>query len=146
LSRRSASAAALAAEFPNSCGPDTCTRAYVVATFPHGRAAAVERAAERLEHLALARGISHPPFDANTSGDGQAAAVALPLVGLGDNAASRRAIRVLRDDLIPQTLGRIPGVETAVTGDTAEDVDFTNLMKHGVPYVIAFVLALAFVL
>ena len=34
----------------------------------------------------------------------------------------------------------------AITGDTAEDVDFTRQMKHGVPYVIAFVLALAFVL
>jgi RND superfamily putative drug exporter len=146
LSRQTASVAKLAAQFPNSCGPDTCTRAYVVATIPHGSEAAVMHAAEQLEHLALARGISHPPFDANTSGDGQAAAVALPLAGLGDNAAGRRAIRVLRDELIPQTLGRIPGVETAVTGDTAEDVDFTNQMKHGVPYVIVFVLALAFVL
>jgi uncharacterized membrane protein YdfJ with MMPL/SSD domain len=33
-----------------------------------------------------------------------------------------------------------------VTGDVAEDVDFTHQMKHGVPYVIAFVLVLAFAL
>ena len=33
-----------------------------------------------------------------------------------------------------------------MTGDTAEDIDFTNQMRHGVPYVVAFVLALAFVL
>src|SRR5207237_5422860 len=46
----------------------------------------------------------------------------------------------------PVTVGRIPGVETAVTGATAEDVDFTRQMKHGVPYVIAFVLVLAFIL
>jgi RND superfamily putative drug exporter len=32
-----------------------------------------------------------------------------------------------------------------VTGDTAEDVDFTNQMKAGIPYVIGLVLALAFV-
>src|SRR5206468_3002837 len=69
-----------------------------------------------------------------------------PLVGAGDNGASRRAIHLLRDELVPQTLGRLPGVETAVTGDTAEDVDFTSQMKHGVPYVIAFVLVLAFLL
>ena len=31
-----------------------------------------------------------------------------------------------------------------MTGDTAEDVDFTNQMRHGVPFVVAFVLALAF--
>jgi RND superfamily putative drug exporter len=40
----------------------------------------------------------------------------------------------------------VPGVETAVTGATAEDLDFTRQMKHGVPYVIVFVLALAFLL
>jgi hypothetical protein len=45
---------------------------------------------------------------------------------------------------VPQTLGRVPGVETAVAGDTAEDVDFTHQMKHGMPFVIAFVLAFAF--
>src|SRR5207302_2031580 len=69
-----------------------------------------------------------------------------PLTGAGDNGASRRAIEVLRNDLIPATLGRVPGVETAVTGDTAEDVDFTHQMKHGIPYVIVFVLAFAFLL
>jgi uncharacterized membrane protein YdfJ with MMPL/SSD domain len=53
---------------------------------------------------------------------------------------------VLRNELVPQTLGRIPGVETAVTGQTAEDVDFTHQMKHGIPYVLVFVLALAFLL
>jgi uncharacterized membrane protein YdfJ with MMPL/SSD domain len=70
----------------------------------------------------------------------------VPLSGAGDNGASRRAIGILRDQLVPQTLGHVPGAETAVTGDTAEDVDFTHQMKHGVPYVIAFVLVLAFCL
>ena len=104
------------------------------------------RAVKRLEALAVARGIAHPPFTLNGSDDGEAGAVELPLTGAGDNAASRRAISILRRELIPQTLGRIPGIETAVTGDTAEDVDFTNQMKHGIPYVIGFVLALAFLL
>ena len=40
----------------------------------------------------------------------------------------------------------MPGVEVAVTGQTAEDVDFTRQIKHSLPYVIAFVLALAFCL
>ena len=70
----------------------------------------------------------------------------LPLSGAGDNTSSKHAIAVLRNELVPQTLGRIPGVEVAVTGDTAEDVDFTNQMKHGVPYVVVFVLSLAFLL
>src|SRR5206468_4702238 len=92
------------------------------------------------------RGIAHPPFTLSDGSDGQAAAIELPLTGAGNNAASRHAIAVLRKELVPETLGGIPGVETAVTGDTAEDVDFTHQMKHGVPYAIAFVLAFAFVL
>ncbi len=54
--------------------------------------------------------------------------------------------RCCAEELVPATLGRIPGVETAVTGDAAEDVDFTHQMTSGMPYVIAFVLAFAFVL
>ncbi len=72
--------------------------------------------------------------------------MALPLTGFGDNFASRYAVRALRDRLVPGTLGRVPGARTAVTGDTAHDLDFTAQMRHGVPYVVAFVLALAFVL
>jgi RND superfamily putative drug exporter len=82
----------------------------------------------------------------NGSLDGEAGVLEVPLVGAGDNAASRRAIEVLRDELVPATTGTIPGIETAVTGSTAEDVDFTRQMNHGIPYVIAFVLGLGFVL
>jgi uncharacterized membrane protein YdfJ with MMPL/SSD domain len=100
----------------------------------------------RLEQLALARGIAHRPVEATLSYDGTAAALHLPLSGSGANGASRHAVSVLRDELIPRTVGRIPGVETAVTGSVAEDVDFTHQLEHGLPYVIVFVLLLAFVL
>src|SRR5262249_14333066 len=129
------------ADFPGTAAP-----AIVVVAGPRGEQAAGLRAVKRLEALAEARGIAHPPFTRNSSSDGRAVSIELPLTGAGDNAASRHAISVLRHDLIPQTVGRLPGVETAVTGDVAEDVDFTGQMKHGIPYVIGFVLALAFLL
>ncbi len=129
------------AEFPATSAP-----ALVVVSGPIGQFAAVKQAIARLERLAVARGIAHPPFALNGGADGTSGAVELPLSGAGDNTSSKHAIAVLRDDLVPQTLGRIPGVEVAVTGDTAEDVDFTNQMKHGVPYVVVFVLSLAFLL
>ena len=47
---------------------------------------------------------------------------------------------------MPETLGRVPGAETAVTGETAEDIDFTEQIRSSLPYVIAFVLVLAFCL
>ena len=124
--------------------PSTAAPAILVVAAPRADEAAVRRAIGRLEELAAARGIAHPPFTLNPSADARAAAVELPLTGAGDNTASRRAIEILRRDLVPQTLGRLGGVETAVTGDTAEDVDFTRQMKQGTPYVIAFVLSLAF--
>ena len=126
--------------------PGTSAPAIVVVAGPPGEQAAAQREVGRLEALAVSRGIAHPPFTLSGSADGRAASIELPLSGAGDNGASRRAIAVLRDELVPQTLGRLPGVETAVTGVTAEDVDFTHQMKYGVPYVIAFVLVLAFCL
>src|SRR4029077_3983641 len=105
-----------------------------------------QRALRRLETLAIARGIAHPPFTISGNPEGTAAVVELPLTGAGNNAASRRGVELLRRELIPETLGRVPGVQAVVTGDTAEDVDFTHQMEHGVPYVIAFVLVLAFLL
>jgi uncharacterized membrane protein YdfJ with MMPL/SSD domain len=129
------------AEFPGTSAP-----AVVVVAGPLGQQQAALRGVQRLEKLALAHGIAHPPFTLNSSQDDRAASVELPLTGAGNNEASRDAIRSLRDELLPQTLGGIAGVETAVTGDVAEDVDFTHQMKHGVPFVIAFVLVLAFAL
>jgi RND superfamily putative drug exporter len=133
--------ARIIADFPHTSPP-----AIVVVTGPARARAAVMRAENRLGMLAAARGIAHPPFSAGGSIDGQAAALELPLSGTGDDAMSKHALTVLRNQLIPQTLGRIPGVQTAVTGETARDVDFTAQMTHGLPYVIAFVLVLAFLI
>jgi len=129
------------ADFPSTSAPAT-----VVVKTTRMEEPQVRRALKRLETLAAGRGIAHPPFAVDESPDGLTTALALPLTGLGNNEASRNAIHVLRDVLIPQTLGRVNGVETAVTGTVAEDVDFTHQIKQGMPYVIAFVLGLAFLL
>ena len=125
--------------------PSTSEPALLVVKTPPAEKARVNRALAKLESLAAARGVAHPPYTA-ASGSGGVSSVALPLTGRGDNQASRDAVMTLRSELVPHTLGQIPGVETAVTGLTAEDVDFTHRIKHGMPYVIAFVLVLAFVL
>ena len=126
-------------EFPSTAAP-----AMVVAVGPASEQPAALRAIVRLERLAVARGIAHAPFTLTTSTDGTAASVEIPLTGAGNNTASRQAISALRRELVPATLGGLPGVETAVTGVAAEDVDFTQQMKAGLPYVIAFVLTFAF--
>jgi uncharacterized membrane protein YdfJ with MMPL/SSD domain len=92
----SAVTARMHADFPGTSEP-----ALVVVTGPWDRQARVRHELKRLEGLAAARGIAHPPFTETTSSDGQATAVELPLTGLGDNAASRHAISVLRNELNP---------------------------------------------
>ena len=134
-------AAQVTGEFPSTSSP-----AIVVATWPAGETAAMRQAVGRLETLAAKTETAHPPFLLGPGQDGRSVAVGLPLTGFGDNTASRNAVKTLRNVLVPETLGRVPGAQTAVTGDTAQDVDFTNQMTHGIPYVVAFVLALAFVL
>jgi RND superfamily putative drug exporter len=136
-----ASLAHVRAAFPSTSAP-----AIVVVSAPVEQGTRVLAAIARLERLAEGRGLVHPPFRLTGNAGGTVGVVELPLTGAGDNDASRHAVEVLRDELVPVTLGRVSGVETAVTGDTAEDIDFTNQMKHGMPYVIAFVLVLASVL
>ena len=129
------------AKFPSTAAP-----AIVVVAGPQRLQAQARSAVTELEAGAIRLGIAHRPFTISTGDDQSSASIELPLSGAGSDAASKHAIAVLRQELVPQTFGQIPGVETAVTGITAEDVDFTRQMKHGVPYVIAFVLALAFIL
>jgi RND superfamily putative drug exporter len=138
---QSSLASQITGEFPATSSP-----AIVVAAWSGPQEASVERATKRLEALVSSAHLAHPPFGIAQAADGHALALALPLTGLGDNAASRAAVQTLRQQIVPTTLGRIPGVSTDVTGDTAEDMDFTRQMTAGIPYVVGFVLVLAFVL
>jgi RND superfamily putative drug exporter len=70
----------------------------------------------------------------------------VPLVGDGQDAAAVHALTVLRTQVVPATVGRLAGVESAVTGETAGAVDFTASMRSHMPIVFGFVLALAFLL
>ncbi|MGY2078547.1 MMPL family transporter [Modestobacter sp. SYSU DS0657] len=62
----------------------------------------------------------------------------------GSDAASA-ALTELREELLPATVGALPGATTAVTGDTAGSVDFGSTMAQRLPLVIGFVLALTVV-
>jgi RND superfamily putative drug exporter len=126
-------------EFPGSGEP-----ALVTVRVPKGSGAAVARELDRLRGLALRTGLAHRPVTLRANGDRTAAVLELPLTGNGANTASRHAIETLRRTLVPETLGQVPGARTAVTGLTAEDLDFTGQIRSSLPYVIGFVLALAF--
>ena len=61
------------------------------------------------------------------------------------DVAARRS-HSLRDDVLPATIGKVPGVTYAVTGGTAASADENALLKHSAPLVFGFVLTFAFIL
>ena len=70
----------------------------------------------------------------------------VPLAGDGDNQASVSALHTLRSQTIPATIGAVPGVSWAVTGETAGNVDFTSTIDHHMPLILGFVVLLTIVL
>ncbi|MBN9622233.1 MAG: MMPL family transporter, partial [Actinobacteria bacterium] len=78
--------------------------------------------------------------------DGEVAELQVPLAGNGSDSRSQDALAKLRDQLIPGTVGAVPGAQAQVTGSTAGSVDFNDLLAERVPLVFAFVLGMAFLL
>jgi RND superfamily putative drug exporter len=127
--------------------PSAGETAVVAVEAPKARQAQLRGQLRLLARLAVDERVASPPVDpirTASAGTGSAAALFLPLAGNGANSSSRQAVAALRRRLIPETVGRLRGVETAVTGPTAEDVDFTRQIRHALPFVLAFVLVLAF--
>ncbi len=86
------------------------------------------------------------PITSVTSPDHTVVDIRIPIAGNGDDAASLAALQTLRTVVLPSTFGKLATVEYAVTGETAGTHDFNEQMKARMPWVIAFVLGLAFVL
>jgi len=70
----------------------------------------------------------------------------VPLAGDGADAASMRALHTLRSQIIPATIGAVPGASVAVTGETAGSADFTSTIDHHMPLILGFVLLLTLAL
>jgi len=107
---------------------------------------AVLAATASFEKAALATGQMHQPITIIPSASRTAAIIQVPLAGTGEDAAFVAALTTLRDNVIPATIGKVPGVGVAVTGETAGTADFNTLMRGRAAWVFGFVLLLAFVL
>jgi uncharacterized membrane protein YdfJ with MMPL/SSD domain len=127
--------------FPGGGGP-----AVVVVSAPDVTRPQVAAGIAALKREALASGRMHQPISVEVSASRQAARVMIPLAGKGTDAVSNRALDTLRHQVIPATLGKVPGVTAKTTGWTAGSKDFNDTMKAHAPLVFAFVLGLAFVL
>ena len=128
--------------------PQTPSPAQVVVTGTDVTGSRVQAAVAALQGHAAAGGAIREPVTATVAGSGPARAlvVNVPLAGNGSNTTSIHALQTLRTQILPATLGRVPGVRFAVTGDTASNYDFTRQLHTSTPIVLGLVSLLAFVI
>jgi RND superfamily putative drug exporter len=127
--------------FPGEADP-----AAVVVRAPSIDAPEVQAAIENLRARALESGQIHRPVTVEVNDARTVAQVELPIEGSGSDDASYAAVSTLRDEIVPETVGSVEGVEAGVTGSTAISKDFGDSMRDKAPLVFMFVLALAFLL
>jgi uncharacterized membrane protein YdfJ with MMPL/SSD domain len=142
---------------PNSA-PTVPTIKKIQANFSNGEAAqsavaikanidaATQRAIAALKTKAVAAGITSGAIEEQINPSHTVARVNIPLVGKGTDSKSNAALRTLRNDILPATIGQVKGAEYAVTGTTANSADANALLKSKAPIVFGFVLLLAFAL
>jgi putative drug exporter of the RND superfamily len=126
--------------------PGAQTPAKVVIAADEVTAPRVQRAIGELKRRALASGQMFEPVSTEINPAGTVETLSISLAGNGDDGQSVAALRTLREQVIPASVGRLPGVQAAVTGETAGTHDFNQQMKSHAPFVFAFVLALCFLL
>ena len=106
----------------------------------------VKDAITQLQDQAIASGELSKPTHVEVNPDKTVAVVSLAIKGNGTDAASTRSLEVLREEVVPATVGKLGGSEVAVGGTTAWLTDFNDTMKSHLPIVFAFVLGVAFLL
>jgi uncharacterized membrane protein YdfJ with MMPL/SSD domain len=102
--------------------------------------AAVDRLVEQVE----ARPIFGPSTE-ETSPNSDLVVLTVPVAGDAVSASAVEAVRDLREEMIPSAFAG-PEAEVFVGGDTAEDIDYYDVMNSWLPIVFVFVLGLSFVL
>ena len=128
------------ASFPGEASPAT------VAVQADTNSAAFKNAANELRAKVAHSSLMHGPVQIEANPANTVARIDVPLNGSGTDSISGAALKELRTEIVPATIGQIPGATYAVTGDTAASTDFNHAMKRSVPIVFGFVLTFAFLL
>jgi uncharacterized membrane protein YdfJ with MMPL/SSD domain len=124
--------------------PGASLPANVVVKAPDVNSPLMQTAIERLEQRALASGRMHEPITVDVNEAGTVANISVPIEGKGADDESNASLAVLRDEIVPTTVGAQPDAEAGVTGLTAQWKDSTDETKSNLLPVVAFVLVFAF--
>ncbi|MFE9564787.1 MMPL family transporter [Streptomyces sp. NPDC006487] len=98
------------------------------------------------EQVAASGGKLKEPVESSLIPGGKLMVVRVPMAGDGKDSTSVAALKELRDVALPASLGKVDGLEFAVAGDTAKQEDFNTALTDSAPWVLGFVMVLAFVL
>jgi RND superfamily putative drug exporter len=128
------------ASFPGQASPAE------IAVKTNTSSAAFAQAVAQLQAKAAASGQVHVSLRVETNPTHTVARITVPIIGNGVDSTSTRALLTLRNQLLPQTIGRIPWVTYALTGATAAEHDNNQQLTQSLPIVFAFVLTFAFLL
>ncbi len=131
----------VAAEFPGTPSP-----AAVVIKAPRISARDMRAQLAYLEREGQASGDLRPPVQLLVYARANVEILVAPLAGDGLGATSQHALQSLRDDLVPRTVGQVPGAQAYVSGDLAESLDYNAALHRAAIEAFAFVLATAFVI
>ena len=126
--------------------PGTQVAANVVVKAPNVESPAMKEAIGQLKWRALYRRVMYEPIDVDVNDAKTVANISIPVKGSGSDSTSNKALAALRDEIVPVTVGSVPGAVVGVTGETAQSKDFNDQMKTVAPLVFGFVLLFAFVL
>ena len=80
------------------------------------------------------------------SRDGTVALITIPTEGSGNDEQATDALNVVRDQIVPATIGAVDGATVNVSGSAAQSKDFRDLVSDRLPLVFGFVFSLAFLL
>ena len=104
----------------------------------------IQSAVRALEDRASAAGPIRAPITVTRVASGRGLIIDVPLAGNGSGNVSTNALLALRDQVLPQTLGKVSGISYAVTGNTATSYDWSTTLRARMPVVFAVVAGLAF--
>ena len=139
--------------------PQASVTRQIAAVFPGGPAPAeivirsrdiqapqVRRAITSFETAALRSGALRRPVELTVYRGANVAEITAPLPGSGSNAESTQALTKLRQRVIPEAFGRIPGTTALTDGQLAASIDYNDALRGAAVRAFAFVMAAAFLL
>ncbi len=124
--------------------PGQTTDPVLIAVDGDAESAEVQGGVERLTAALGEREVFGEPQEETSPGN-DLVLITVPVAGDSVSSEAVAAVRDLRDNVIPAAFAGT-GAEAFVGGDTAEDIDYYDVMNAWLPIVITFVLGLSFIL